>query len=88
MSQPAPVQVRIDRVIGTKAARGCRIAKARRRFRKVGTLSQLPTQPTAAGRRLALTLRLKPGQYRITVRAHLDHNRLSPPARSSRRVLG
>jgi hypothetical protein len=48
-----------------------------------------PTGPATAGRRtLTLKRRMAPGPYRITVRAHLDHNRLSPPARRYLRVLG
>ena len=42
----------------------------------------------AVGRRLTLNLRLAPGLYRLTVRAYLDRNRLSRPARRYLRVLG
>ena len=93
MARPAPLQVRIDRRVGTKAGHSCASATRGRlfkgRFRKVATLRRLTTEPAAAGRRRrTLTLRLGPGLYRITVRAHLDDNRLSPPARRYVRVVG
>jgi hypothetical protein len=73
-------------------------ARRETRFRKVATLRRsptaaaaagLPTPPGPAGRhRLTLDLRLTPGLYRLTVRAQLDHDRLSPPARRYLRVVG
>jgi hypothetical protein len=39
-------------------------------------------------RSLTLKPRLTPGLHRITIRARLDHNRLSSPARRYLRVLG
>ena len=73
-------------------------ARRNTRFRKVATLRRSPTAAAAAGlptspapagrRRLTLDLRLTPGLYRLTVRAQLDHNRLSPPARRYLRVIG
>ena len=89
MARPRPVQVRIDRRVGTEAGLACSMPNPGRRFRKVTTLRRLPTQPAAAGRRrLTLKLRLAPGMYRLTVRAHLEGNRLSPPRRRYVRVLG
>jgi hypothetical protein len=96
LARPGPVQVRIDRGVGTKARRSCPKPNPERRFtgrfRRVATLRRVPTQPAAAaaavGRRLTLDLRLAPGLYRITVRAILDGNRLSRPVRRYLRVLG
>jgi VCBS repeat-containing protein len=89
MTGAGPVQIRVDRAVGTKAKRSCPNAvRFSGRFRKVATLRQLATQPAAAGRRrLTLRLRLRPGLYRLTVRAHLDGDRLSAPARRYLHVL-
>jgi hypothetical protein len=94
MAQPGPLQVRIDRAVGTGAPRSCPSPNPRRRFtgrfHKVATLSQPATGRAAAAtvtRRLTLKLRLAPGLYRITVRARPDHNRLSRPLRRYLRVL-
>jgi VCBS repeat-containing protein len=89
MTRPGPVQVRVDRAVGTRARRSCpRASRYSGRFRNVATLRRLATQPAAAGRRrLTLKLRLRPGLYRITVRAHLDGDGLSPPARRYLHVL-
>jgi hypothetical protein len=95
LARPGPVQVRIDRGVGTKARSSCPPPRRGRRFtgrfRTVATLRRVPTQPAAAaavGRRLTLDLRLTPGLYRITVRAVLDGNRLSRSVRRYLRVLG
>jgi virginiamycin B lyase len=95
LARPGPIQVRLERGVGTRALRSCPRPNPSRRFtgsfRTVATLGRAPTQPAAAaaavGRRLTLTLRLAPGLYRITVRARLDGNRLSRPARRYLRVL-
>ena len=90
MAKPAPVQVRIDRRVGTRALRSCPDAsRFTGRYRKVATLRRLSTRPAAAGlRRLTLRLRLAPGLYRISVRAHLEGNVLSRPLRRYLWVLG
>jgi Bacterial Ig domain/FG-GAP-like repeat len=89
LARPGPVQVRIDRAVRTKAKRSC--PKPNRyagRLRTLATLRRLSTRPAAAGRRqLTLELRLAPGLYRLTVRARLDGNRLSAPARRYLHVL-
>jgi hypothetical protein len=87
MARPWPVQVRIDRAVGVKATQGCPKPNPGRRFRKIATLRRLPTRPAAAARRVTLRLRLAPGLYRLTVRAHQDHKRLSRPVRRYLRVL-
>jgi Bacterial Ig domain len=94
-ARPRPLQIRIDRAVGTGAMPSCPSPNAERRFtgrfHRVATLSQPATGSAAAAamiaRRLTLKLRLAPGLYRITVRAKLDHNRLSRPARRFLRVL-
>jgi hypothetical protein len=60
------------------------------RFRKVRTLARVPTKPVSAAvtRRLVLNLRLDPGLYRLTARAHTGKGRLSEPKRRFVRVLG
>ena len=96
MARPAPVQVRIDRAIGTGARDSCPSPNPGRRFTgrfgRVATIGGLATRPAAAAaavaRRLTLKLRLAPGLYRISVRAQLDHNRLSAPVHRYLRVLG
>ena len=93
LARPAPIQVRIDRAVGTGAMRSCPSPnRARRftgRFRKIATIRQPSGAAAAAAvtRRIALNRRLAPGLYRITVRAQLDHNRLSAPVRRYLRVL-
>ena len=93
LARPGPVRVRIDRGVGTRALRRCPRPNPGRRFtgsfHRVATLRRTPTEPAAAAvdRRLTLKLRLAPGLYRISVRAQLDGNRLSRPARRYLRVL-
>jgi VCBS repeat-containing protein len=86
MARPAPVQVRIDRRVGTKASRSCASANRTRhfkgRYRKIMTLRRLPTRSAGAGlQKFTLKSRLDPGVYRITVRARLDGHGLSRPLR-------
>jgi hypothetical protein len=92
LARPGPVQVRIDRAVGTKAGRSCPRPNTEPRFtgrlRRIATLRRLPTRPAVTGRRLTLNLRLAPGIHRLTVRPHLDRNRLSLPARRFPRVVG
>jgi hypothetical protein len=94
LAQPgAQVEVRIDRAIGPKPRHSCPRRDPTRRFtgsfRHLTSLTRNPTRPAAAAvaRSLTLRLRLIPGLYRITVRARLDDNRLSPPVRRYLRVL-
>jgi hypothetical protein len=89
MASPVPVQVEVERGVGAKPTRGCpkRGARLSTRFRRVATLPRLSTRPAAGGRRLTLNLRLSPGVYRLTLRANLDGNRLSPPVRSGALIV-
>jgi hypothetical protein len=91
MARPGPVQVRVDRGVGSKAVLQCpRPRPGRRfggRFRKVATLKRVRTQAAGARHRVTLDLRLPSGLYRITVRAHVGGKRLSRPLRRYLRVL-
>jgi hypothetical protein len=91
LARPGPVQIAIDRSTAAKVRRTCAgTERFAGRFRRVQTLRRVSTKPAAAvavGRRLTLNLPLAPGLYRLTVRAHLDGNRLSRPLRRSLRVL-
>jgi Bacterial Ig domain/FG-GAP repeat len=96
MARRGPLQIRIDRAVGSGASRRCPGPNAERRFtgrfRNVATLSLAATRPVGAeaivARRLTLNPRLAPGLYRISVRAQLDHNRFSRPLRRYLWVLG
>jgi Tol biopolymer transport system component len=96
MAQPGPLRIRIDRAVGGGAWSRCPSPDPGRRFtgrfERVASLSEPAARPGAAAamvsRRLTLRLRLAPGLYRITVRAKLDHDRLSRPVRRYLRVLG
>jgi Bacterial Ig domain/Subtilase family len=89
LARPGAVQVRIARAAGGTRARRCPgPGWARRntlRYRRVVTVRRVPAQ--AAGR-VTLNPRLAAGLYRITVRAHVEGNRLSPPVSDFMRVLG
>jgi hypothetical protein len=90
--RPRPVEVRIDRAVGSKARRSCprpnTEPRVTGRLHRIATLRRLPTRPAATGRRLTLNLRLAPGFHRLTltVPAHPDLNRLSRPGRFLRVV--
>jgi hypothetical protein len=94
MARPAPLQIRIERAVGSGASDSCPSpSRGRRftgRFREIATIRQPSTAATAAAvaRRITLKPRLAPGLYRITVRAELDGDRLSRPLRRYLRVLG
>jgi Glycine rich protein len=96
LARPGPLRIRIDRAIGGGIWQSCHSPNPQRRFsgrfERVATLSQRPGRRAAAAasvaRRLTLKLKLAPGLYRISVRAKLDHDRLSRPARRYLRVLG
>lgn len=62
--RPGPVQVRIDRAVGSKARRSCPRAntepRVTARLHRIATLRRLPTRPAPTGRRLTLNLALPP----------------------------
>jgi hypothetical protein len=93
LARAMPVQVKIDRALGTKGRRTCpRPSRTRRfpgAFKQVDNVKRVSTRPAAAAvsRRLTLAVRLAPGLYRITVRAYTGKRTLSQPARRWVRVL-
>jgi hypothetical protein len=92
LARAGPVQVRVDRAVGAKAVHRCLRSDAtprlKGRMRNVATLRRVHTQAAAAvGRKLTLRLRLTPGLYRFSVRAHLGGGRLSRPVHRFLRVL-
>ena len=96
LARPGAVQVRLARAAGSQGRSTCprRSGSGTARphdthFRPIGRAHEASTQATTAAvsRRLTLKLRLKPGLYRVTVRAQLDDGRLSRPVRRYFRVL-
>jgi hypothetical protein len=74
MAQSGPVRVRVDRAVGSRGRSSCPRANPGRnlRFRRVATfrkVTRVRAQTAAARRRVELDLRLRPGLYRLTVRA-------------------
>ena len=94
LARPGPLQIRIDRAVRSTNRRSCpQPNPARRRttrYERVTTVRSAPTGAVAASvtRQTTLHLRLRPGLYRLTVRAYVDGGRLSPPLRRFLRVLG
>jgi hypothetical protein len=97
LARPGAVQVQIARAVNSRARRSCPPQEARRQrfrrtttFRRVTTVREAGTQAVTAAvpRRLVLRPRLRPGLYRITVRAHLEGGRLSRAVQRYLRVLG
>lgn len=95
LARPGAVRIRIDRAIGSRARSRCPTRRRARdhgvtRYRRVAVVRR--TSPRAAAtavpHRVMLDLRLRPGLYRITVRAVLDGGRLSRPVRRYLRVAG
>lgn len=92
-----PVQVRVERALGTRGRDRCPSAGGRGRFDgRFRTVATVRREVGAAGtaahaaaftRRLTLDLQLEPALYRITVRAALPGGKLSSPKRRFLRVL-
>ncbi len=93
LSRAMSVQVEIDRGLGTKGRATCPRPSRTRHFagdlKQVDEVKRVSTRAAAAAvsRRLELGVRLAPGLYRITVRAHTGKRKLSRPARRWVRVL-
>ena len=93
LARPMPVQVKIDRALGTKGRSTCPRPSRMRHFpgelKQVDEVERTSTRPTiaAVSRRLTLGVRLAPGLYRLTVRAHTGKGKLSHRARRWVRVL-
>jgi hypothetical protein len=92
LARPGPVQVRIDRAVAIKTGRSCSRPNTEPRFtgrlRRIATLRR-PAHTTRRARAPAHAQPTPgPGVYQLTVRAHLDRNRLSRPAHGFVRVVG
>jgi YVTN family beta-propeller protein len=93
LARPMPVQVKIDRALGTTGRSTCPRPSRMRHFpgafKQVDEVERTSTRPTiaAVSRRLTLGVRLAPGLYRITVRAYTGQQKLSHRARRWVRVL-
>jgi YVTN family beta-propeller protein len=89
-----PVRVQVQRAVGSGAMKRCPEPRRGRRFtgRLRGVELRRSIEPrvraVALSGRMTLRLRLRPGLYRITVRAYRPDGELSPPARRWLRVLG
>lgn len=88
------VRVQVQRAVGSGAMTSCPKPSRGRRFagRLRGVKLQRSVEPRVAAAavsgRTTLRMRLRPGLYRITVRAYRSGGELSPPARRWLRVLG
>jgi len=93
LAQPAALQILVERAVGSRARRTCprpnSMGDRPSRFRPAATVQRGLTGAAGAAvlRRLTLRLRLSPGLYRVTVRAHLEDDALSRPVRGFLRVL-
>jgi hypothetical protein len=87
MAAPRALQVQVSRAVGRTSRRGCPgpgfAPRTRLRYRKVATVRR-----AAVSGRLTLKLRLKPGLYRVIVRAQLDGGGLAAPLQGFVRVRG
>jgi Big-like domain-containing protein/PA domain-containing protein len=91
LAKASALQVVVERAVGSKARRRCPAqsppTNLQARFRPAATVPVAAARAAAVSRRLTLRLRLKPGLYRVTVRAVLDDESLSRPVRGFVRVL-
>lgn len=94
LTKPGSVAVQVDRAVTTTNAVRCPRRDSHRHFsgklRRVTTLQDLATQPAVAAsvrRRLTRSFELRPGLYRIGVRAHDAGGRLTRAAYRWVRVL-
>lgn len=76
LAQPGSISVQVDRAVAVKTAKRCPKPRSGRRYRgklrRVETLANVNTQAVAASvrRRATRSFELRPGLYRIAVRAH------------------
>ncbi|MBS1869291.1 MAG: PKD domain-containing protein [Actinobacteria bacterium] len=93
LALPGAVDVEVDRALTAVSAERCPKRNPDRRYagklRRVATLDGLPTQAAAASVRRTLTrgFALRPGLYRVVVRAHGPGGALTRPAYRWVRVL-
>jgi YVTN family beta-propeller protein len=89
-----PVRVQVQRAVGSGAMESCPKPSRGRRFagRLRGVELHRSIEPRVAAAavsgRMTLRMRLRPGLYRVSVRAYRADGELSPPARRWLRVLG
>ena len=92
LAQPGPVQVRVERAVSSTARAKCWTPNTNTTapslsWRSVTTMRSSPQAVAAAVKgRMRLSLRLKPGLYRLSVQAVLDGGRLSSPVQRFVRV--
>jgi hypothetical protein len=85
LARTGRVRILVERAVGTEGIARCPRPNPGRRFE--GRFEKLRTLNRAGSRRLALTLKLRPGLYRVSVRAYRSKTRLTRPARRFVRVL-
>ena len=96
LAEPGQVQIRFQRGIGSKALGKCPKPGSGEHFdgryrtvetRESAAAASLATTVIAVEHRVRLKVRLKPGLYRVSVRAILAGGKLSAPERDFLRVL-
>jgi hypothetical protein len=89
LAKPRPVQVRIDRAIGStgrgRCWRGTQTEPLAARWRPVTMVGAATA--ASISQRMHFNLRLKPGLYRLTVQLVMENGKLSKPARRYLRVV-
>jgi hypothetical protein len=92
LAQPGPVQVHVERAVSSTARSRCWTPRENRTapalsWRSVTTMRSSPQAVAAAVTgRMRLSLRLKPGLYRLSVQAVLDGGKVSSPVQRFVRV--
>jgi YVTN family beta-propeller protein len=93
LAVPGSVAIRVDRAVAAKSGRSCPKPRSDRRYsgrlRRVATIDNAATQPVVASvrRRLTRHVELRPGLYRIAVRAYAADGQLTRSAYRWVRVL-
>lgn len=93
LAQPGSVAIEVDRAVGIKTAKRCPKPRSGRRYsgklRRVETIGKVNTQAVTASvrRRITRSFALRPGLYRIAVRAHGSDGGLTRAAYRWVRVL-
>jgi subtilisin-like proprotein convertase family protein len=92
LAKPRPVQVRVERAVGSTGRGTCWKPNAKSptvplstRWRPVTLMGA--AQTASVTRRVNFNARLKPGLYRLTVQLVLENGKLSPPVRRYLRVV-
>jgi subtilisin-like proprotein convertase family protein len=92
LAKPRPVQVRVERAVGSTGRGTCWTPNAdspkappATRWRAVTMVGA--AQAASVTQRMRFSLRLKPGLYRLTVQLVMENGKLSSPARRYLRVV-